>query len=168
MWQHHSHRGHFLLYTLLPDFTEKIWRRDLSCLMSHWLNFFHWVSSSVPTWVIHVVSRVMWVHVTRRQWQRAINRFSRGLFFFFFLMSIFYFQTTHSSECQDVLKFISHWCGGLPASGFSFSWYTPTDTHTQKAISPPYKHLFIQERGSSALVFSTQMDQRMLDNSQGS
>ncbi|KAL6096181.1 ift172 [Pungitius sinensis] len=30
-------------------------------------------------------------------------------------------KTTHSSECQDVLKFISHWCGGLPASGFSFS-----------------------------------------------
>ncbi|KAM6905680.1 intraflagellar transport protein 172 homolog [Lycodopsis pacificus] len=29
-------------------------------------------------------------------------------------------KTTHSSECQDVLKFISQWCGGLPASGFSF------------------------------------------------
>uniref|UniRef100_A0A8C2ZEP1 Intraflagellar transport protein 172 homolog n=1 Tax=Cyclopterus lumpus TaxID=8103 RepID=A0A8C2ZEP1_CYCLU len=29
-------------------------------------------------------------------------------------------KTTHSSECQDVLKFISKWCGGLPASGFSF------------------------------------------------
>ncbi|KAM6965091.1 intraflagellar transport protein 172 homolog [Aplochiton taeniatus] len=29
-------------------------------------------------------------------------------------------KTTHSSECQDVLKFISQWCGGLPATGFSF------------------------------------------------
>ncbi|XP_059212612.1 intraflagellar transport protein 172 homolog [Centropristis striata] len=29
-------------------------------------------------------------------------------------------KSTHSSECQDVLKFISQWCGGLPASGFSF------------------------------------------------
>uniref|UniRef100_A0A3P8T009 Intraflagellar transport 172 n=1 Tax=Amphiprion percula TaxID=161767 RepID=A0A3P8T009_AMPPE len=29
-------------------------------------------------------------------------------------------KTTHSPECQDVLKFISQWCGGLPASGFSF------------------------------------------------
>ncbi|KAM9840528.1 intraflagellar transport protein 172 homolog [Aulostomus maculatus] len=29
-------------------------------------------------------------------------------------------KTTHSSECQDVLRFISQWCGGLPASGFSF------------------------------------------------
>ncbi|XP_038160069.1 intraflagellar transport protein 172 homolog [Cyprinodon tularosa] len=29
-------------------------------------------------------------------------------------------KTTHSPECQDVLKFISEWCGGLPASGFSF------------------------------------------------
>lgn len=38
-----------------------------------------------------------------------------------------YPQTTHSPECQDVLKFINHWCGGLPASGFSFHWweYTP-------------------------------------------
>ncbi|XP_041831040.1 intraflagellar transport protein 172 homolog [Melanotaenia boesemani] len=29
-------------------------------------------------------------------------------------------KTTHSPECQDVLKFISQWCGGLPAMGFSF------------------------------------------------
>ncbi|XP_037837544.1 intraflagellar transport protein 172 homolog [Kryptolebias marmoratus] len=29
-------------------------------------------------------------------------------------------KTTHSPECQDVLKFISQWCSGLPASGFSF------------------------------------------------
>ncbi|XP_077366599.1 intraflagellar transport protein 172 homolog [Festucalex cinctus] len=34
-----------------------------------------------------------------------------------FLMST---KTSHSPECQDVLKFISQWCGGLPASGFSF------------------------------------------------
>ena len=30
-------------------------------------------------------------------------------------------QTNHSSECQDVLEFISQWCGGLPASRFSFN-----------------------------------------------
>nr|XP_046228660.1 intraflagellar transport protein 172 homolog isoform X2 [Scatophagus argus] len=29
-------------------------------------------------------------------------------------------KTTHSPECQDVLNFISQWCGSLPASGFSF------------------------------------------------
>uniref|UniRef100_A0A3Q2XZS2 Intraflagellar transport protein 172 homolog n=1 Tax=Hippocampus comes TaxID=109280 RepID=A0A3Q2XZS2_HIPCM len=29
-------------------------------------------------------------------------------------------KTSHSPECQDVLKFISQWCGGLPAAGFSF------------------------------------------------
>ncbi|KAK2889898.1 intraflagellar transport protein 172 homolog isoform X2 [Channa argus] len=29
-------------------------------------------------------------------------------------------KTTHSPECQDVLKFISQWCGGSAASGFSF------------------------------------------------
>ncbi|KAE8286539.1 Intraflagellar transport protein 172-like protein [Larimichthys crocea] len=29
-------------------------------------------------------------------------------------------KTTHSPECQDVLEFISQWCGGLSASGFSF------------------------------------------------
>ncbi|XP_061559670.1 LOW QUALITY PROTEIN: intraflagellar transport protein 172 homolog [Phycodurus eques] len=29
-------------------------------------------------------------------------------------------KTSHSPECQDVLKFVSQWCGGLPASGFSF------------------------------------------------
>ncbi|CAG5928433.1 unnamed protein product [Menidia menidia] len=29
-------------------------------------------------------------------------------------------KTTHSPECQDVLKFIGQWCGGLPALGFSF------------------------------------------------
>ncbi|KAJ3607079.1 hypothetical protein NHX12_026594 [Muraenolepis orangiensis] len=29
-------------------------------------------------------------------------------------------KTTHSPECQDVLRFISQWCGGVPASGFSF------------------------------------------------
>ncbi|CAN9507987.1 unnamed protein product [Ophioblennius macclurei] len=30
-------------------------------------------------------------------------------------------KTSHSPECQDVLSFISQWCGGLPAAGFSFS-----------------------------------------------
>ncbi|KAM3861396.1 intraflagellar transport protein 172 homolog [Diretmus argenteus] len=29
-------------------------------------------------------------------------------------------KTTHSPECQDILEFISQWCGGLPAPGFSF------------------------------------------------
>ncbi|XP_051954406.1 intraflagellar transport protein 172 homolog [Xyrauchen texanus] len=29
-------------------------------------------------------------------------------------------KTTHSPECQDVLKFITQWCGGLPSAGFSF------------------------------------------------
>ncbi|XP_030627149.1 intraflagellar transport protein 172 homolog [Chanos chanos] len=29
-------------------------------------------------------------------------------------------KTTHSPECQDVLKFISQWCGGLPSAGYSF------------------------------------------------
>ncbi|XP_026197771.1 intraflagellar transport protein 172 homolog [Anabas testudineus] len=29
-------------------------------------------------------------------------------------------KTSHSPECQDVLKFISQWCGSMPASGFSF------------------------------------------------
>uniref|UniRef100_A0A3B3Z6D5 Intraflagellar transport protein 172 homolog n=1 Tax=Poecilia mexicana TaxID=48701 RepID=A0A3B3Z6D5_9TELE len=29
-------------------------------------------------------------------------------------------KTTHSPECQDVLKFLNNWCGGLPATGFSF------------------------------------------------
>uniref|UniRef100_A0A8C9QX79 Intraflagellar transport protein 172 homolog n=1 Tax=Scleropages formosus TaxID=113540 RepID=A0A8C9QX79_SCLFO len=29
-------------------------------------------------------------------------------------------KTTHSPECQDVLKFVSQWCGGLPSAGFSF------------------------------------------------
>ncbi|KAG7214317.1 hypothetical protein INR49_004455 [Caranx melampygus] len=29
-------------------------------------------------------------------------------------------KTSHSPECQDVLKFISQWCGALPTSGFSF------------------------------------------------
>ncbi|KAL2082479.1 hypothetical protein ACEWY4_022297 [Coilia grayii] len=29
-------------------------------------------------------------------------------------------KTTHSPECQDVLKFLNHWCGGLPTAGFSF------------------------------------------------
>ncbi|KAL7872215.1 hypothetical protein SRHO_G00071980 [Serrasalmus rhombeus] len=29
-------------------------------------------------------------------------------------------KTTHSPECQDVLKFIAHWCGGLPSAGYSF------------------------------------------------
>ncbi|KAL4649200.1 hypothetical protein GN956_G7681 [Arapaima gigas] len=29
-------------------------------------------------------------------------------------------KTTHSPECQDVLKFMSQWCGGLPSAGFSF------------------------------------------------
>ncbi|XP_030054442.1 intraflagellar transport protein 172 homolog [Microcaecilia unicolor] len=34
-----------------------------------------------------------------------------------FLMAI---KTSHSPECQDVLKFISQWCGGLPTTSFSF------------------------------------------------
>ncbi|XP_069461553.1 intraflagellar transport protein 172 homolog isoform X2 [Ambystoma mexicanum] len=34
-----------------------------------------------------------------------------------FLMGI---KTSHSPECQDVLKFISQWCGGLPSTSFSF------------------------------------------------
>ncbi|XP_053316583.1 intraflagellar transport protein 172 homolog [Spea bombifrons] len=34
-----------------------------------------------------------------------------------FLMAV---KTNHSSECQDVLKFISRWCGGLPNTSFSF------------------------------------------------
>ncbi|XP_072263295.1 intraflagellar transport protein 172 homolog [Pyxicephalus adspersus] len=34
-----------------------------------------------------------------------------------FLMAI---KTSHSPECQDVLKFISRWCGGLPNTSFSF------------------------------------------------
>ncbi|XP_004710279.2 intraflagellar transport protein 172 homolog [Echinops telfairi] len=34
-----------------------------------------------------------------------------------FLMAI---KTSHSPVCQDVLKFISQWCGGLPSTGFSF------------------------------------------------
>uniref|UniRef100_A0A3Q3IYM6 Intraflagellar transport protein 172 homolog n=1 Tax=Monopterus albus TaxID=43700 RepID=A0A3Q3IYM6_MONAL len=29
-------------------------------------------------------------------------------------------KSTHSPECQDILQFISQWCGGLPALGFSF------------------------------------------------
>lgn len=29
-------------------------------------------------------------------------------------------QTSHSPVCQDVLKFISQWCGGLPSTSFSF------------------------------------------------
>lgn len=32
---------------------------------------------------------------------------------------VFLLQTSHSPECQDVLKFLGQWCGG-PASGFSF------------------------------------------------
>lgn len=38
-------------------------------------------------------------------------------------VSVFFYpppQTTHSPECQDVLKFVSQWCGGLPTTGFSF------------------------------------------------
>ncbi|CAI9571384.1 unnamed protein product [Staurois parvus] len=34
-----------------------------------------------------------------------------------FLMAI---KTSHSPECQDVLRFISQWCGGLPNTSFSF------------------------------------------------
>uniref|UniRef100_A0A672FWM1 Intraflagellar transport protein 172 homolog n=1 Tax=Salarias fasciatus TaxID=181472 RepID=A0A672FWM1_SALFA len=30
-------------------------------------------------------------------------------------------KTSHSQECQDVLHFMSQWCGGLPASSFSFT-----------------------------------------------
>lgn len=29
-------------------------------------------------------------------------------------------KTTHSPECQDVLKFIAKWCGSLPSAGYSF------------------------------------------------
>ncbi|XP_046728666.1 intraflagellar transport protein 172 homolog isoform X1 [Silurus meridionalis] len=29
-------------------------------------------------------------------------------------------KTTHSPECQDVLNFISRWCGGLPSAGYTF------------------------------------------------
>uniref|UniRef100_W5KZE2 Intraflagellar transport protein 172 homolog n=1 Tax=Astyanax mexicanus TaxID=7994 RepID=W5KZE2_ASTMX len=29
-------------------------------------------------------------------------------------------KTSHSPECQDVLKFIEKWCGGLPSAGYSF------------------------------------------------
>ncbi|XP_072536228.1 intraflagellar transport protein 172 homolog isoform X2 [Salminus brasiliensis] len=29
-------------------------------------------------------------------------------------------KTTHSPECQDVLKFIAQWCGGLPSANYSF------------------------------------------------
>lgn len=29
-------------------------------------------------------------------------------------------QTSHSPACQDVLKFLSQWCGGLPSTSFSF------------------------------------------------
>uniref|UniRef100_A0A672S8A0 Intraflagellar transport protein 172 homolog n=1 Tax=Sinocyclocheilus grahami TaxID=75366 RepID=A0A672S8A0_SINGR len=31
-----------------------------------------------------------------------------------------FLMTTHSPECQDVLKFITQWCGGLPSAGYSF------------------------------------------------
>uniref|UniRef100_A0A8D0H134 Uncharacterized protein n=1 Tax=Sphenodon punctatus TaxID=8508 RepID=A0A8D0H134_SPHPU len=34
-----------------------------------------------------------------------------------FLMAI---KTSHNPQCQDVLKFISQWCGGLPTTSFSF------------------------------------------------
>ncbi|XP_055482913.1 intraflagellar transport protein 172 homolog isoform X1 [Psammomys obesus] len=34
-----------------------------------------------------------------------------------FLMAI---KTSHSPVCQDVLKFISQWCGGIPSTSFSF------------------------------------------------
>ncbi|XP_059516265.1 intraflagellar transport protein 172 homolog [Myotis daubentonii] len=34
-----------------------------------------------------------------------------------FLMAI---KTSHSPVCQDVLKFISEWCGGIPSTSFSF------------------------------------------------
>lgn len=34
-----------------------------------------------------------------------------------FLMAI---KISHSPLCQDVLKFISQWCGGLPSTSFSF------------------------------------------------
>ncbi|XP_064911402.1 intraflagellar transport protein 172 homolog isoform X1 [Columba livia] len=29
-------------------------------------------------------------------------------------------KTSHSPACQDVLKFLSQWCGGLPSTSFSF------------------------------------------------
>lgn len=32
----------------------------------------------------------------------------------------FVLQTSHSPACQDVLKFLSQWCGGLPSTSFSF------------------------------------------------
>ncbi|XP_025050082.1 intraflagellar transport protein 172 homolog [Alligator sinensis] len=34
-----------------------------------------------------------------------------------FLMAV---KTSHSPSCQDVLKFVSQWCGGLPSTSFSF------------------------------------------------
>ncbi|XP_053107178.1 intraflagellar transport protein 172 homolog isoform X2 [Hemicordylus capensis] len=34
-----------------------------------------------------------------------------------FLMAV---KMSHSPACQDVLKFISQWCGGLPSTSFSF------------------------------------------------
>ncbi|KAM4772549.1 intraflagellar transport protein 172 homolog [Rhinophrynus dorsalis] len=34
-----------------------------------------------------------------------------------FIMAV---KTSHSPECQDVLKFIGQWCGGLPNTSFSF------------------------------------------------
>uniref|UniRef100_A0A8C0FR79 Intraflagellar transport protein 172 homolog n=1 Tax=Bubo bubo TaxID=30461 RepID=A0A8C0FR79_BUBBB len=34
-----------------------------------------------------------------------------------FLMAV---KTSHSPACQDVLKFLSQWCGGLPSTSFSF------------------------------------------------
>ncbi|KAM3856962.1 intraflagellar transport protein 172 homolog [Vipera latastei] len=34
-----------------------------------------------------------------------------------FLMAV---KMSHSPPCQDVLKFISQWCGGLPSTSFSF------------------------------------------------
>ncbi|KFO82193.1 Intraflagellar transport protein 172, partial [Cuculus canorus] len=34
-----------------------------------------------------------------------------------FLMAV---KTSHSPACQDVLKFLGQWCGGLPSTSFSF------------------------------------------------
>ncbi|XP_074197923.1 intraflagellar transport protein 172 homolog isoform X2 [Camelus bactrianus] len=48
--------------------------------------------------------------------------FISGMFFSALLSSsrVLFAQTSHSPVCQDVLKFISQWCGGLPSTSFSF------------------------------------------------
>ena len=55
-------------------------------------------------------------------------------------------KTTHSPECQDVLTFISQWCGGLPASSFSFHWVL-THFHKYTVIQAVHsvKRLYIMQ-----------------------